>query len=77
MIAQALMATDDLDFTLGRIEQALTRLETVVAARAADAVDGQRAAAELSELQSRHRTLKDTVTQELRQLDLLLAGLPQ
>jgi hypothetical protein len=70
------MATEalesSLDEALDRIEQALARLEAVVAA--APQADG---AAELGALRVRHRKLKDTVTQELRQLDLLLANLPQ
>ena len=70
------MATDALEnplhAALDRIEQALSRLETAVAAcpRPEDA-------AELVALRSRHRKLKDTVTQEIQQLDLLLANLPQ
>ena len=64
------MGHDALDSALDRIEQALARLEGAVAAREAQV-------AELGELKARHRKLKDTVTQELRQLDLLLANLPQ
>lgn len=62
-----------LDEALDRIEQALTRLEAVVAAT--PPADGN--PAELVTLRARHRKLKDTVSQELQQLDLLLANLPQ
>lgn len=62
-----------LDEALDRIETALARLEAAVAAapRAAES------AGELAALRTRHRKLKDTVTQEIQQLDLLLANLPQ
>ncbi|MFM9937742.1 MAG: hypothetical protein ACKVOL_16275 [Novosphingobium sp.] len=67
------MATEALDTpldnALDRIEQALARLETAVAAAPP--------AGEVQALRARHRKLKDTVTQELQQLDLLLANLPQ
>jgi hypothetical protein len=72
---------------LDRIEQALARLEAAVAAGpvtlpAIGPATGPAAAppentGELASLRARHRKLKDTVTQELRQLDLLLANLPQ
>jgi hypothetical protein len=62
-----------LDVALDRIEQALARLEAVVAAAAPPG--GEQA--EVAALRARHRKLKETVTQELRQLDLLLANLPQ
>ena len=67
------MATD-MNAALDRIEQALARLE-----RAAQAVPVPPTPSneELVELQARHRQLKDSVAQELRQLDLLLAGLPK
>jgi hypothetical protein len=68
------------DEALDRIEQALTRLEAAVAASPAAALSADPAAdgaAELGALRTRHRKLKETVTQELRQLDLLLANLPQ
>ena len=55
---------------LGRIEAALGRLE-----RAADAREAE--LAEMAALKVRHRRLKDTVSNELQQLDLLLANLPQ
>jgi len=58
-----------LDAALARIEQALARLEAAVAASPP--------AAEVAELRSRHRKLKEQVSQEIRQLDLLLANLPK
>ena len=61
------------DQALNRIEQAIGRLEGAVAARSASVTD----TAALGELTSRHRKLRDKVTTELRQLDLLLANLPQ
>jgi hypothetical protein len=64
------MGTDGLDSALDRIELALARLEDAVSAREAQV-------AELGDLKARHRKLKETVTQELRQLDLLLTNLPQ
>ncbi|MEO0033145.1 MAG: hypothetical protein RIS94_2903 [Pseudomonadota bacterium] len=64
------MAHEALDSALDRIEQALARLEGAVTTREAQV-------AELGDIKVRHRKLKDTVTQELRQLDLLLANLPQ
>jgi len=70
-----------LDAALDRIEQALNRLESAAAAapRAASPAPADPAAdqGELAALRTRHRKLKDTVTQELQQLDLLLANLPQ
>ncbi|WP_428333908.1 hypothetical protein [Novosphingobium sp.] len=57
---------DDLD----RIALALDRLEQAATARDA-------ALTELETLKARHRRLKDTVSNELQQLDLLLANLPQ
>ncbi len=79
------MATDaldnSLDEALGRIEQAVTRLEAAAAAAPRTVPSsGPRTAdeaGELAALRTRHRKLKDTVTQEIQQLDLLLANLPQ
>lgn len=67
------MATE-LNASLDRIEQALARIE-----RAAEALPHApvQSREELLELKARHRKLKDSVAQELRQLDLLLAGLPK
>ncbi len=59
------------DQALDRIEQAIGRLEA-----AAQRI-GEADTAALGEITSRHRKLKDKVTSELRQLDLLLANLPQ
>lgn len=67
------MATEDLHSALDRLEQACARLENAVSAQA----DNGQAAQELVALKVRHRKLKDTVAKELRQLDLLLSGLPQ
>ena len=64
------LSSDELETALDRAELALDRLETAVAARAAQVN-------ELDELKVRHRKLKETVAGELRQLDLLLANLPQ
>ncbi|MBU6395271.1 MAG: hypothetical protein KGQ75_11920 [Sphingomonadales bacterium] len=58
-----------LDAALDRIEQAIVRLEAAVAAAPAPA--------EVAELRSRHRRLKERVSEEIQQLDLLLANLPQ
>ena len=55
-----------LEKTLGRIEQAIARIEQS-AIRAVDADDG---------LQTRHDQLREAVSQSLRQLDELLSGLP-
>lgn len=62
-----------LDAALDRIEQALIRLEAAVAA----GIEAAPPLGELAALRTRHRRLKDTVAQELQQLDLLLANLPQ
>lgn len=58
-----------LDAALDRIEQALARLEAAVAATPPSA--------EVADLRTRHRKLKERVSQEIEQLDLLLANLPQ
>ena len=65
------MTMDGLGTALDRLEQALVRVETAVKQQ------GVESAEELALLKVRHRKLKDTVAQELRQLDLLLAGLPK
>lgn len=67
----------DLFSAVERIELALERLESVVARREADAREEQGAQAELHELKFRHRKLRERVTEELQQLDLLLSSLPQ
>lgn len=67
----------DLFSAVERIELALERLESVVARREADAREEQGAQAELHELKPRHRKLRERVTEELQQLDLLLSSLPQ
>lgn len=80
--------TGDLFSAIERVELALARLEEVVARREAEAAahraqeashaPGEGAAqAELSELKTRHRKLRERVTAELQQLDLLLSSLPQ
>lgn len=73
MLAMTAMTTEaqdsPLDAVLDRIEQAIARLELAVAAAPATA--------EVAELRSRHRKLKERVSQEIQQLDLLLANLPQ
>lgn len=74
--------TGDLFSAIERVELALARLEDVVARREAEeqaAAAGQERAtlAELSELKSRHRKLRERVSEELQQLDLLLSSLPQ
>lgn len=68
------MATEALDAALDRLEQALGKVEGAVLQ-----LDNQggEAGQELAILKVRHRKLKDTVAQELLQLDLLLAGLPK
>lgn len=65
------MTMDGLGTALDRLEQALVRVEAAVTQQ------GGETAEELALLKVRHRKLKDTVAQELRQLDLLLAGLPK
>jgi hypothetical protein len=64
------MTTPSLDDELDRIALALDRLERAATAREAEI-------AEMTALKLRHRRLKDTVSNELQQLDLLLANLPQ
>ncbi|WP_295527245.1 hypothetical protein [Novosphingobium sp. Chol11] len=72
------MANDALDSADGGVEQALERIE-----RAVDRLEvvarrvSETAPAAIGELTTRHRKLKDKVASELRQLDLLLANLPQ
>ncbi len=55
---------------LDRIARALDLLERAATRREAEI-------AEMVTLRARHRRLKDTVSSELQQLDLLLANLPQ
>jgi len=64
------MTAPNLDQELARIATALERLERAATAR-------EREIAEMTALKVRHRRLKDTVSNELQQLDLLLANLPQ
>jgi hypothetical protein len=61
---------DHLEHELARIALALDRLERAATARELEI-------AEMTALKVRHRRLKDTVSNELQQLDLLLANLPQ
>lgn len=68
------MATDELNGALDRLEHALTRVETAISQRSGSVEENGQ---ELAILKVRHRKLKDTVAQELAQLDLLLAGLPK
>ena len=75
MLACEAMATEALDAALDRLEQALGQVEAAVAQQ--ETRDNGAAGEELALLKVRHRRLKDTVAQELRQLDLLLAGLPK
>lgn len=58
-----------LEAALDRIELALAKLEAAVASAPAPA--------EVAELRTRHRKLKERVSEEIQQLDLLLANLPQ
>ena len=73
MLAKAAMTSDapdsPLDAALDRIEHALARLEASVVSVPP--------AAEVADLRTRHRKLKERVTEEIQQLDLLLANLPQ
>ena len=64
------MTIQSLERDLDRIALALDRLERAATLREAEL-------AEMSALKARHRRLKDTVSNELQQLDLLLANLPQ
>jgi hypothetical protein len=64
------MIIQSLERDLDRIALALDRLEQAATMREAEL-------AEMSALKARHRRLKDTVSNELQQLDLLLANLPQ
>ena len=64
------MTTPNLDQELARIATALERLERAATSR-------EREITEMTALKVRHRRLKDTVSNELQQLDLLLANLPQ
>lgn len=68
------MATEALDAALDRLEQALEKVEGAISQQGNH---GGEAGQELAILKVRHRKLKDTVAQELHQLDLLLAGLPK
>ena len=68
------MATEALDAALDRLEHALSKVEGAVS-QLGD--QGGEAGQELAILKVRHRKLKETVAQELQQLDLLLAGLPK
>jgi hypothetical protein len=61
------------DQALDRIEQAIGRLEAAIAARA----NSEAQVAASGDFAARHGKLKEKVTHELRQLDLLLANLPQ
>ena len=68
------MDTRPIDQALARLDAALARAEA--AARAlpeASPVDPE----EFAGLQERHRRLKQTVATSLRQLDEILAGMPQ
>lgn len=78
----------DLFSAVERIELALAQLETAVARQQAAAPapatqgalaaqDDTEAKVELAELKTRHRRLRERVTEELQQLDLLLSSLPQ
>ena len=64
------MTTPSLEHELARIALALDRLERAATARELEI-------SEMAALKVRHRRLKDTVSSELQQLDLLLANLPQ
>jgi len=64
------MTDSPLHQDLDRIARALDRLEAAAARRETEL-------AEMAALKMRHRRLKDTVSTELQQLDLLLANLPQ
>ena len=64
------LENENLEQELARIALALDRLERAATARELEI-------AEMTALKVRHRRLKDTVSSELQQLDLLLANLPQ
>lgn len=70
MVMTSKSTTKSLEDDLGRIALALDRLERAATAREAEL-------GEMAALKARHRRLKDTVSNELQQLDLLLANLPQ
>ena len=65
------MVMEALDAALDRLEHALAAAESAISTR------DESAGKELAILKVRHRKLKESVAQELRQLDLLLAGLPK
>ena len=79
MLAKWSMANEALDSAEGGgVDQALDRIERAVdRLEAAAHRIGDTETAVLGELTTRHRKLKDKVASELRQLDLLLANLPQ
>ena len=68
------MTTKALDAALDQLEHALAAVEGTISQNSGQ---GEEAGQELAILKVRHRKLKETVAQELRQLDLLLAGLPK
>lgn len=68
------MVMEAFDAALDRLEQALVKVEGAISQQGSQ--DGD-ASQELAILKVRHRKLKDTVAQELHQLDLLLAGIPK
>ena len=74
VIASRLMPTEEFDAALDRLELALEKVEGAIALQSKQ---GGEAGQELAILKVRHRKLKETVAQELQQLDLLLAGLPK
>ena len=70
----ATMDTTRLDQALARLDTALTRAETAAQALPRESgVDAQ----EYAGLVQRHDHLKETVANSLRQLDEILAGIPQ
>jgi hypothetical protein len=68
------MATEELDAALDRLEKALKKVEGAISRQDNQ---GGKAGQELAILKIRHRKLKETVAQEVQQLDLMLAGLPK
>lgn len=74
VVATAVMAAansdEAIDAALDRIERAVAHLESAANARLTEV-------AELRELRLRHRRLRESVSGELQQLDLLLANLPK